>query len=96
MVLGSFTNAALLLKTFPEVKPHLESLVVMGGSITGRGNINSVAEANVWDDAEAAQIVFQSGVPIIMIPMELPTDGDVRFTPEVRKRILAIGSAQIN
>lgn len=95
-MLGALTNAALLLKTFPEVKPHLERLVVMGGSIHGGGNINPSAEANVWDDPEAAQIVFQSGVPIVMIPMELPTDSNVRFNSEVVSQISAIGSTPIN
>jgi inosine-uridine nucleoside N-ribohydrolase len=39
----------------------------MGGSANGIGNVTPVAEANIWQDADAARIVFQSGMPLTMV-----------------------------
>ena len=42
----------------------------MGGSISG-GNVNAAAEANIYNDPEAAQIVFQAGWPLTMVGLEV-------------------------
>lgn len=62
---GPLTNIALLIKTFPEVKEKIEVLTIMGGAIYG-GNVTEVAEFNIWADPEAARIVFDSKLPIVM------------------------------
>ena len=64
------TNIALLLKTFPDAAEKIDKIVLMGGAITG-GNITSTAEFNIWEDPEAAQIVFSSGIPIIMCGLDV-------------------------
>jgi purine nucleosidase/pyrimidine-specific ribonucleoside hydrolase len=66
---GSLTNAALLLTLHPELKPFLR-ISLMGGAL-GIGNTGSVAEFNIENDPEAARIVFESGVPVCMVPLEL-------------------------
>jgi len=43
----------------------------MGGSITGDGNVNASAEANIANDPEAAQIVFQAGWPLTMVGLDV-------------------------
>ncbi|NYB73712.1 nucleoside hydrolase [Sedimentibacter hydroxybenzoicus DSM 7310] len=63
--IGPLTNIALLIKTFPEVVENIELLSIMGGSTTV-GNTTPVAEFNVWADPEAARIVFDSKLPIVM------------------------------
>ncbi|MBP1924476.1 inosine-uridine nucleoside N-ribohydrolase [Sedimentibacter acidaminivorans] len=63
--IGPLTNIALLIKTFPEVVEKIELLSIMGGS-TDVGNYTPSAEFNVWADPEAANIVFKSGIPIVM------------------------------
>ena len=63
--IGPLTNIALLIKTFPEVMEKIELLSIMGGSTTV-GNTTPVAEFNVWADPEAARIVFDSKLPIVM------------------------------
>lgn len=63
--IGPLTNIALLIKTFPEVKEKIELLSIMGGSSYG-GNYTPYAEFNIWADPEAARIVFDSGIPIVM------------------------------
>lgn len=64
------TNIALLLKTFPDAAEKIDKIVLMGGAITG-GNITSTAEFNIWEDPEAAQIVFSSGIPIVMCGLDV-------------------------
>ncbi|AVQ36548.1 ribonucleoside hydrolase RihC [Staphylococcus kloosii] len=68
--IGPLTNIALLLKTFPEVKDNIKEIVMMGGS-AGRGNVTPTAEFNFYCDPEAARIVFNSGLPLTMIGLDV-------------------------
>ena len=47
-----------------------QEVILMGGSITG-GNVNAAAEANIYNDPEAAQIVFQAGWPLTMVGLDV-------------------------
>ncbi|WP_125683586.1 ribonucleoside hydrolase RihC [Levilactobacillus yonginensis] len=67
---GSYTNIALLFSEYPEVKSHIERIVAMGGSL-GMGNMTSAAEFNVFTDPDAAAIVYKSGVPIVMVGLDI-------------------------
>lgn len=67
---GAYTNAALLFRTYPEVKTKISRIVVMGGSL-GYGNMTSAAEFNVYTDPHAAKVVFESGLPIVMIGLDV-------------------------
>lgn len=68
--IGPLTNIALLLSTYPEVKNHIDEIVLMGGSIT-RGNKSPMAEFNIYVDPEAAKIVFHSGIPVVMCGLDV-------------------------
>lgn len=70
VITGAFTNVALLFRMYPEVKAKVDRLVVMGGSLTG-GNMSSVAEFNIYTDPHAAKIVFEAGLPIVMIGLDV-------------------------
>ncbi len=63
---GPLTNIALAVEKDPSIVPLVKEVVIMGGSISG-GNVNAVAEANIYGDPEAAQIVFQAGWPLTMV-----------------------------
>ena len=58
VALGPLTNIALALRLDPTLPSRIARLVVMGGAVTGHGNITPSAEFNVFFDAEAAHIVF--------------------------------------
>jgi len=60
--IGPLTNIALALQKDPSIASLVKEVVIMGGSISG-GNVNASAEANIYNDPEAAQIVFQAGWP---------------------------------
>ena len=67
---GALTNLALLLLTRPDLKSRIERISLMGGSAEG-GNWTPAAEFNILVDPEAAQIVFSSGLPIIMSGLDV-------------------------
>jgi purine nucleosidase len=68
--IGPETNIALALLKDPSIVPLVKEVIVMGGSISG-GNVNAAAEANIYNDPEAAQIVFQAGWPLTMAGLDV-------------------------
>ena len=63
---GPLTNIALAVSKDPSIATLAKNIVIMGGSISG-GNVNAVAEANIYNDPEAAQIVFNAGWTVTMV-----------------------------
>ena len=68
--IGPETNIALAVLKDPSIVPLVKEVIIMGGSITG-GNVNAAAEANIYNDPEAAQIVLQAGWPLTMAGLEV-------------------------
>jgi len=70
--IGPLTNIAALLKQHPAVTRRIKRIVLMGGSVAhGYGDDrNPTAEYNIAQDPAAAQVVFSSGVPILMVPLD--------------------------
>jgi len=66
--IGPLTNVALLLAQHPDTRP--DRIVLMGGSI-GLGNVTPAAEFNIWADPEAAARVFESGIEVTMIGLDV-------------------------
>lgn len=70
VAMGPLTNIGMLIKRFPELKERIEKISLMGGVING-GNCTCVSEFNIYVDPEAASIVFNSGIPIIMSGLDI-------------------------
>ena len=68
--IGPETNVALALRREPRLRDWLQEITVMGGS-TGPGNITPAAEFNIYCDPEAAWVVFNSGIPIRMVGLNV-------------------------
>ncbi len=68
--IGPLTNLALLIKTFPKIKEKIQEIIFMGGSL-GAGNITPLAEFNFFVDPEAAKIIFQAGIPLVMAGLDV-------------------------
>jgi len=83
VAVGSLTNLALLITIFPQISEMIE-ITIMGGAM-GIGNTNPVAEFNIENDPEAARIVFESGISLTMVPLEVTHS--VLVTNEVLARI---------
>lgn len=70
VAVGPETNLAMAFSKYPQLPSMLKKIVIMGGTLT-TGNVSEYAEANIYHDAEAARIVFESGVPIDMIGLNV-------------------------
>ncbi|MGG3280248.1 nucleoside hydrolase [Paenibacillus solani] len=66
---GPLTNIALALTKAPEIKNNIEEIVIMGGGTFG--NWTPTAEFNIWADPEAAKKVFDSGVPTVVMGLDI-------------------------
>src|SRR5260370_12432719 len=78
--LGPLTNIAMALVAAPDIAPGIAELVLMGGASHGGGNMTPAAEFNIYVDPHAAAIVFDSGLSITMVPLDVTET--VRSTPE--------------
>jgi pyrimidine-specific ribonucleoside hydrolase len=98
ITIGPLTNVATALNSDPELAGLVRGLVMMGGSLSG-GNITPAAEFNVYVDPEAARIVFQSGIPVTMVGLDVTrktslTDEHVR-TLEAAQNPVSQAAAKI-
>jgi purine nucleosidase len=69
--LGPLTNIAAALNRAPEIAGRIKEIVLMGGGFFEGGNVTPAAEFNIYVDPHAAEIVFSSGVPIVMMPLDV-------------------------
>jgi len=86
--IGPLTNIATALSADPELAGMIRGITIMGGSLSG-GNITPSAEFNIYVDPEAARIVFQSGIPIHMVGLDV-----TRKTSLTEDHVRALESAQ--
>ena len=70
-VLGPLTNIALAMIREPAIVPKIREIVLMGGGYFEQGNVTPSAEFNIYVDPQAADLVFRSGVPIVMMPLDV-------------------------
>ncbi|WP_321832667.1 nucleoside hydrolase [Thalassovita sp.] len=69
--LGPLTNIATAFEKAPDVVEKVQEIVLMGGAYFEVGNITPAAEFNIYVDPQAADIVFKSGVPIVVMPLDV-------------------------
>ena len=70
VAVGPLTNIATLLRSDPEIARMIPQIVIMGGSLSG-GNITPAAEFNLYVDPEAARMVFDAGIPLTMVGLDV-------------------------
>ena len=69
--LGPLTNIATAFVQAPDIKARVQEIVLMGGAYFEVGNITPAAEFNIYVDPEAAEIVLKSGVPLVVMPLDV-------------------------
>jgi inosine-uridine nucleoside N-ribohydrolase len=88
---GPLTNIALLLATYPDLCAAKVSQIVLMGGAYGQGNVTPAAEFNIWVDPEAAHRVFASGLPLVMVGLDVTHQA--LMGPEHAERLAAAGAA---
>lgn len=73
LTLGPLTNIALAVKKDRSFASKVKRIVILGGSFFASGNINPAAEANIYGDPEAADIVFTCGAEIVVVGLNVTT-----------------------
>ncbi|HLJ70080.1 MAG TPA: nucleoside hydrolase [Roseiarcus sp.] len=89
---GPITNVAIALAKAPDIAPLFKEVVIMGGTIHHpgiHGIPTPIADANFWNDPEAAQIVMRSGAKITLVGMDVTMK--VLLTRKMRQEIAAGG-----
>ena len=86
---GPLTNVGALLILYPELKPKIAHISIMGGGLAF-GNWTPAAEFNILIDPEAADVVYKSGVPLTMAGLDVTLKALV--FPEDFERIRALGN----
>lgn len=71
LAIGPLTNVALALLLEPSLPNLFRQVVIMGGAFDHQGNITSHAEANIWHDPEAAELVLSAGWPVTLVPLDV-------------------------
>jgi purine nucleosidase len=69
-VLGPMTNIGLALVREPRIASRIKRIVAMGGGFFEGGNVTPTAEFNIYVDPQAARLVFESDIPITLIPLD--------------------------
>ncbi len=90
LAVGPLTNLALALELEPALPSLVADVVIMGGAALVPGNVTAVAEANIWNDAAAARIVFAADWPITMVGLDVTMTA--RFEDRHRTALAAGGT----
>jgi purine nucleosidase/non-specific riboncleoside hydrolase len=70
LMIGPLTNLAMALQAEPDIVQGIGRLIIMGGTVWGRGNVTPAAEFNIFADPEAAAVVLAAGVDTVIVPWE--------------------------
>ncbi|MBB3019307.1 purine nucleosidase/pyrimidine-specific ribonucleoside hydrolase [Microvirga lupini] len=89
LALGPLTNLARLVLEQPEAARRIGRIIAMGGAIHEHGNVGPRSEFNLWADPEAAAVVVASGLPLVLIPLDVTRR--VRATREFVEALSASG-----
>ena len=82
IALGSLTNLAISFMRFPDLLSHISHIYFLGGSAKS-GDVTAFAERSIYEDPLAAKVIFQSGVPIYMLPLDVTKDLSMKESEEL-------------
>lgn len=88
--IGPLTNVAMAIRKEPRIVKNVKEVFVMGGAIRHEGNTTALAEFNTFVDPHATHIVFHSGMPITLTPLDVTYQ--CIFLPDDLNRLLKIDS----
>jgi len=91
--LGPLTNIALACILEPKIIPLVKEVVLMGGCAFALGNVSPVAEANIYHDPHAAEVVFAAPWKVTMVGLDVTMK--IIMTPEYFARLYAVGNPAV-
>jgi purine nucleosidase len=71
VAVGPLTNIAVAVRREPEIIDAVQEVIIMGGAILHQGNVTPLAEYNTYADPHAAHMVYHSGIPIRLVPLDV-------------------------
>jgi inosine-uridine nucleoside N-ribohydrolase len=96
IALGPLTNIASAILAEPGLASMVGGIVLMGGAYHltpyGHGNVTPVAEFNIWHDPEAAKIVFESGIQLRAVGLDITSDPSNSLGPDLFREIEGLGT----
>ena len=90
VAIGPLTNIAMAIRQEPRIAENVKEVFIMGGAIRHQGNTTPLAEFNTYVDPHAAHIVYHSGMPITLTPLDVTYQ--CIFTKDDLNRLLRIDS----
>jgi uridine nucleosidase len=90
---GPLTNLALALRMDPGLAPLIKEVVVMGGAVANPGNMTPVAEANIYHDPHAADIVMAAGWPLVLVGLDVTHKTIIN--PEFQQMLFKAGNPAV-
>ena len=90
VAIGPLTNVAIAIRKEPRIVQNVKEVFVMGGAIKHQGNTTPLAEYNTFVDPHSAHVVFHSGMPLILTPLDVTYQ--CIFTTDDLNRLLKIDS----
>jgi inosine-uridine nucleoside N-ribohydrolase len=93
---GPLTNIAMALLLEPDLVKKIKELIIMGGAYGltpyGIGNVTQVSEFNVYTDPEAAKIVFESGIQLTAVGLDVTMDPQAILTKDKYEQLISFSS----
>jgi purine nucleosidase len=90
IAIAPLTNVALAIRQEPRMVNAIKELIIMGGAIRQEGNTTALAEFNTYVDPHAAHIVYHTGIPTTLVPLDVTYQ--CILTPDDVKRIRKLDS----
>ncbi len=85
ITLGTLTNIAVAIMLEPDTVKRIKRISAMGTAGLGTGNVSPVAEFNIWQDAHAAKIVTEFGVPLLYVGWDACIDDAMLSEDEIKQ-----------
>lgn len=85
ITLGTLTNIAAAMRIAPNAIRKAKRISMMGTGGLGKGNVTPVAEFNIWQDAEAAKIVFEFGVELFVVGWDACLGDAILYDEDIKK-----------
>ncbi len=94
IALGPLTNIAVAMRQSPEIMKRVKRIFLMGGALIATNQVTPAAEFNIYVDPEAAAIVWEFGVPLTVVPLDVCMPEEAMLNEEGIEKLLAANTEE--